>query len=179
MYWLSRNSRFDILDLFWKCPERSIRGNHPVLSYVQLQIYKISKNVARSNIEFVSIHKIEKASENFKCSTFWKQLFIMMRMGWLVMSRRNERENGGDEHFIKLTLSLATSAHFRSFWQNSQNLLPRFSFYLRIIITRRLVKIYSSFIRQKCRKRRESGFHYRITINLLHPLLQVSTINTF
>ena len=35
------------------------KGEHPVLSYVQLRIYKISKNVAGPNIEFVIKDKIE------------------------------------------------------------------------------------------------------------------------
>ena len=52
--------RFDKLDLFWKRPERSIRGNHPVLSYVQLQIYKISKNIEGSNIVFVLKDQMKK-----------------------------------------------------------------------------------------------------------------------
>ena len=45
-------------------PRAFNKGEHPVLSYVQLQIYKISKNVAGPNIEFVSKDK------TLKCSMF-------------------------------------------------------------------------------------------------------------
>ena len=62
-------------------PRAFNKGEHPVLSYVQLRIYKISKNVAGPNIEFVSKDK------TLKCS-----MFNFLEMGWLSMSRRNESE---------------------------------------------------------------------------------------
>ena len=94
------------------------------------------------------------------------------------------RENGGDQHFLKLTLSLPTSAHCSLPTTSAHYILAKLSklpgfpcncewktlaWYNRYILS----------IRPKCTKRRESGFHFRISINLLHPLLQLSTINTF
>ena len=63
-----------------------------------------------------------------------------------------------------------------SFWQNSQN----FQDFRATVNEKPSLGIrYILSIRPKCTKRRESGFHFRISINLLHPLLQPSTINTF
>ena len=87
-------------------------------------------------------------------------------------------ENSGDEHFIKLTLS-CKKCIFNLILAKSQNLPTGSWDYQNSLLGQDVFSLWGAFIPQKCTKRRESGFHYRITINLLHPLLQLSAINTF
>ena len=100
-------------------------------------------------------------------------------MGWLRSEDEQKKwENSGDEHFIKLTLS-CKKCIFNLILAKSQNLPTGSWDYQNSLLGQDVFSLWGAFIPQKCTKRRESGFHYRITINLLHPLLQLSAINTF
>ena len=94
-------------------PRAFNKGEHPVLSYVQLRIYKISKNVAGPNIEFVIKDKIEnKLLKMFNVQLFGNSYLSRWEWDdWAWAEEMRVRENGGDQHFLKLTLSLPTSAH--------------------------------------------------------------------
>ena len=109
--WIVKELKIWYIGFVLEMPRAFNKGEHPVLSYVQLRIYKISKNVAGPNIEFVSKDKIE----NKLLKMFNVQLFgnsYLSRWEWDDWAWAEEmRENGGDQHFLKLTLSLPTSAH--------------------------------------------------------------------